>query len=64
MSDEEGVTPSEVVLEATLCEVTPQRSKEALGTWWILYVMPGKDSVPTNSVTVASVSNLLANLSH
>ena len=33
MSDEGGVTPSEVAQEATPGEVTPRRGKGALGTW-------------------------------
>ena len=33
MSDEEGVTPFEVVLDATPAEVTPEPGNEALGTW-------------------------------
>src|SRR3990172_6838467 len=33
MSEDEGVTPFEVALEATPGEVTPRRGKGALGTW-------------------------------
>ena len=33
MSDEGGVTPSEVVLDTTLARVTPAPGKGALGTW-------------------------------
>jgi hypothetical protein len=64
MSNEEGVIPFEVVLEATPYEVTPRRGKEALGTWRISYVTPGKDLDPAKSVTGAAVSNPLANLSY
>ena len=33
MSNEEGVTPFEVVHDTTPAEVTPEPGKEALGTW-------------------------------
>ena len=33
MSDDEGVTPFEVVLDITPVEVTPEPGKGALGTW-------------------------------